>query len=163
MFEQACEAVNTVGTCNTDQQSFKAYLSRWMAATAKLIPAYHDTIMTLLKTSAAAAAKQCSGGDGGTTCGEHWYQGSYDGLYGLGQQMSALSVVQSMLIDEAPALVTNSTGGTSKGNADAGSGKDSSTAVVITPATSGDRAGAGILTAVIIAGCIGGVGFMVIG
>ncbi|KAG4416394.1 hypothetical protein IFR04_010440 [Cadophora malorum] len=161
MYEQACEPVNTVGTCDTDQQSFKAYLSRWMAATAKLVPAYHDTIMALLKTSASAAAAQCSGGTDGVTCGEHWYQ-SYDGLYGLGQQMSALSVVQSMLIDEAPALVTNSTGGTSQGNVNAGS-KSSSSSEVITPATSGDRAGAGILTALVISGLLGGVGMMVTG
>ena len=161
MYEQACEPVNTVGTCDTDQQSFKAYLSRWMAATAKLVPAYHDTIMALLKTSASAAASQCSGGTDGVTCGEHWYQ-SYDGLYGLGQQMSALSVVQSMLIDEAPALVTNSTGGTSQGNVNAGS-QSSSSSEVITPATSGDRAGAGILTALVISGLLGGVGMMVTG
>lgn len=95
------------------------------------------------------------------TCGEHWYQ-SYDGLYGLGQQMSALSVVQSMLIDEAPALVTNSTGGTSQGNVNAGS-QSSSSSEVITPATSGDRAGAGILTALVISGLLGGVGMMVTG
>ena len=55
------------------------------------------------------------------TCGEHWTAGSvWDGTYGVGQQMSALSVVQSNLINESVELVTNTTGGTSQGNAAAG-------------------------------------------
>ncbi|KAJ5046367.1 uncharacterized protein L3040_003611 [Drepanopeziza brunnea f. sp. 'multigermtubi'] len=152
MFEAACETVNNnAGACNTDQLSFKAYFSRWLAATAKLIPAYHDTIMPLLKTSAAAAAAQCSGGTDGVTCGGHWYL-DYDGNYGLGQQMSALSVIQAMLIDEAPQLLTNTTGGTSQGDVNAGTGDDASEIVVITPATTADKAGAAILTAAVLAG-----------
>jgi mannan endo-1,6-alpha-mannosidase len=59
MYEIACETVNTVGTCDTDQQSFKAYFSRWLAATAKLCPWTHDQIMALIKTSSVAAAAQC--------------------------------------------------------------------------------------------------------
>jgi mannan endo-1,6-alpha-mannosidase len=59
MYEMACEPINTVGSCDTDQQSFKAYLSRWMAGTAKLCPWTHSTIMGYLKTSAVAAASQC--------------------------------------------------------------------------------------------------------
>jgi mannan endo-1,6-alpha-mannosidase len=166
MYEQACEDVNTVGTCDTDQQSFKAYLSRWLAATTKIAPFTRSSILPLLQTSAAAAAAQCDGGDDGTTCGEHWTAGStYDGNYGLGQQMSALSVIQSMLIDQAPELLTNSTGGTSIGNAGAGasSSSSSSTAGTTTPATTGGKVGAGILTAFVLCGCLAGVGFMVTG
>lgn len=163
MFEQACEDVNTVGTCDTDQQSFKAYLSRWMAATTKIAPFTYDTVMPLLKTSAAAAAQQCTGGTGGTTCGEHWTE-AYDGTTGLGQQMSALSVIQAMLIDQAPELYTNTTGGTSVGDSSAGTKSGSSASgTVITPATTGDKAGAGFVTALTIAGVLGGVGFMVMG
>jgi len=162
LFEQACENVNTVGTCDTDQQSFKAYLSRWMAATAILAPFTYSTIMPLLKTSAAAAAAQCTGGTDGTTCGEHW-TATYDGNTGLGQQMSALSIIQAMLIDEAPGLVTNETGGTSVGNAAAGSSTTSNDGTTITPATTGDKAGAGIVTAIMLAGVLGGVGFLVLG
>lgn len=166
MYEQACEDVNTVGTCDTDQKSFKAYLSRWMAATTKLAPYTASYIMPLLKTSAAAAAAQCDGGTDGTTCGEHWADNStYDGNYGLGQQMSALSIIQSMLIDEAPDLLTNTTGGTSVGNAGAGAGANSAstTAGTITPATTSGKVGAGILTAIVLCGCLGGVGFMIVG
>ncbi len=164
MYEQACEDVNTSGTCDTDQMSFKAYLSRWMAATTKVAPFTYDTIMPLLKTSAAAAAAVCSGGTDGTTCGEHWTEGAFDGNVGLGQQMSALSVIQAMLIDQAPELVTNMTGGTSVGDAAAGTkAKSGSDGTTITPATSGDKAGAGFVTALIVAGVIGGVGFMILG
>jgi mannan endo-1,6-alpha-mannosidase len=164
MYEQACEQVNTVGTCDTDQQSFKAYLSRWMAATTKIAPFTAAYSLPLLASSATAAALQCDGGTDGTTCGEHWTDKStYDGIYGLGQQMSALSVIQSNLITQAPELVTNDTGGTSVGNAAAGSGSSGDSATVITPATGADRAGAGILTALLLAGVLGGVFFMVTG
>ena len=99
------------------------------------------------------------------TCGEHWTAGStWDGTYGVGQQMSALSVIQSNLIDEAPELVTNTTGGTSEGNAAAGTSSSSSTdsGTVVTPATGGDKAGAGFLTALTLCGVIGGVWFMIL-
>jgi len=166
MYEEACENSPTAaGNCDTDQQSFKAYLARWMAATAKLCPWTTTTIMSLLATSASAAAQQCSGGTDGVTCGEHWTaKDAYDGNYGLGQQLSALSVIQSNLVTSAPVMVTNATGGTSQGNAAAGTGSrqnaDGSTTLVI---TTGDRAGAGILTAVALCGVIGGVMFMISG
>jgi mannan endo-1,6-alpha-mannosidase len=170
MYEQACEDIvstaNPQGTCDNDQLSFKAYLSRWMAGTAQLAPFTHDTIMALLKPSAQAAASQCDGGTDGVTCGEHWTAGStWDGTYGVGQQMSALSVIQAMLIDGAPALVTNSTGGTSVGNSAAGSSSSStdSDGQVITSVTGADKAGAGILTALVVCGVLVGVGFMIVG
>jgi mannan endo-1,6-alpha-mannosidase len=135
-----------------------------MAATTKIAPFTASYTLPLLESSAKAAAQQCDGGNDGTTCGEHWTDNSaYDGIYGLGQQMSALSVIQSQLISQAPELVTNSTGGTSIGNAAAGSGSSSESATVITPATGADRAGAGILTAAWLATVLGGVFFMVTG
>lgn len=57
MIEVACEATKL---CNIDQQTFKAYLSRWMAATVKVAPWTHDTIMPLLRSSAEAAARSVS-------------------------------------------------------------------------------------------------------
>jgi mannan endo-1,6-alpha-mannosidase len=164
MFEESCEDVNTIGTCDTDQLSFKAYLSRWMAATTKIAPFTSSYILPLLATSATAAAAQCDGGSNGVTCGEHWTDNStWDGTSGLGQQMSALSVIQSNLIQMAPELVTNTTGGTSIGNAAAGSGSSDDSVTAITPATGADKAGAGFLTALLLAGVLGGVAFMVMG
>ncbi|KAI9643572.1 hypothetical protein NHQ30_008192 [Ciborinia camelliae] len=163
MFEVACETT-TIG-CDTDEQTFKAYLSRWMAATTKVAPFTEPTIMTYINTSAAAAALQCSGGASGRVCGEHWTANStYDGKYGVGEQMSALSVIQATLVGSAADLVTNNTGGTSVGNAAGGSGSSQkSDGTVETPVTSTDRAGAGVLTALVVAGVLGGVGFMVLG
>ncbi len=79
--------------------------------------------------------------------------------------MSALSIIQAMLINQAPELLTNTTGGTSVGNAAAGAGSSSTstTGTVITPATTGDKAGAAILTALVVSGVLGGIGFMVMG
>jgi len=161
MYEQACE--NTAGEtnfCNTDQLSFKAHLSRWMASTMRLAPFTADIIMPLLKSSAAAAALQCSGGTDGATCGHRWSMGAtWDGTYGVGQQMDALEIISSLLITAAPVLVTNSTGGTSIPNAAAGGNPyDYATANALTVTTAG-RAGAGIFTTIILACVVAGTYF----
>jgi mannan endo-1,6-alpha-mannosidase len=162
MYEVACE--DTTSGCDNDEDSFKAYMSRWMAATAKLVPEVYDTIMAKLKVSAVAAAEQCSGGTDGVTCGLKWTDGStWDGTYGVGQQMAAMQIILSQLVSEAPDLVTNTTGGTSKGNSAAGSGSASSTMdLTTTTVTSGDKVGAGFLTAFVLCGIVGGTAFMVI-
>lgn len=153
MFEAACELS---GKCDVDQHSFKAYLSRWMVATAIAAPWTYDTIMPLIRTSAAAAALQCSGTGGnqdGETCGFQWTkEGVWDGTNGVGQQMSALEVIQGNLVKQAPKLVTNSTGGTSPGNSAAG-GNSASTAAGINAGrdiTTGDKVGAGFVTVILL-------------
>ncbi|KAI1177474.1 mannan endo-1,6-alpha-mannosidase DCW1-like protein [Nemania sp. FL0916] len=98
MFEPACEVT---GTCNTDMKSFKGYLSRFMAATAQIVPSTLKDVKELLAISAVAAGKACSGGDNGTVCGQKWYVGSYDGSPGLGQQMTALETIQALLAFDA--------------------------------------------------------------
>ena len=146
MFEYACEPG---GNCNTDQLSFKAYLSRWMAATTKMAPFTYDRIIKKLRTSAIAAAAQCNGGPDGVTCGTTWTnKGVWDGSAGVGQQMSALEVIQSNLITKAAVPVTNSTGGTSKGDPSAGTGQTTPDGgfLVLSPVTTADKAGAWFLT-----------------
>jgi mannan endo-1,6-alpha-mannosidase len=161
MYEEPCESA---GTCDNDQKSFKAYLSRWMASTAKIASFTADIILPLLKTSAAAAAAQCNGGTTGTTCGLVWTDnGTWDGTSGVGQQMAALEVISSTLITEAAVLVTNSTGGTSVGNSNAGSGSATTASdLTSTVTTTADKAGAGILTAVLICGLMAGIWFMIV-
>jgi len=95
MYEPACETVNT---CNTDQYSFKGYLARFMWASTLMAPFTTSAVTTLLTDSSKAAAEACSGPSDGVTCGQHWYYGGYDGNYGVGQQMSALEIIQGLLI-----------------------------------------------------------------
>jgi len=158
MFEVACEPQ---ANCNNDQKSFKAYLSRWMAQTIKVAPWTRPTLYPLLQSSAQAAAKACSGGNAGTTCGMKWTTGTYDGDYGPGQQMSALEVIQANLLDAVAGPVSNLTGGTSTGNNLAGTGGDRNPLAPLKTISTGDRAGAGILTAIIIVSLVGTAWWMV--
>lgn len=86
MTEMLCEKEST---CNNDQSSFKAYLSRWMAVTALLAPYTYDQIMPKLQSSAKAAATQCIGGSTGRECGRQWWSNVWDGSKGVGQQVSS--------------------------------------------------------------------------
>ncbi|KAI1392471.1 glycoside hydrolase family 76 protein [Hypoxylon trugodes] len=162
MWEPSCEKSPSV-----DQQSFKGHLARWMSLTAILAPFTHDTIMPLLKTTADAAAKQCSGpssddykGPSGTACGYSWLQeGTFDGTTGVGEQMNALQAVIATLGDTAPAPYTSENGGSSEGDA-APSANDASKIPQMKPITAGDRAGAGILTTLVLGGLVGGMYFV---
>ncbi|KAI1915053.1 hypothetical protein LOZ58_006666 [Ophidiomyces ophidiicola] len=147
MAEVACESN---GKCNHDQRSFKAYLARWMAYTIKLAPFTRETLLQRLRTSAKAAAAQCNGP--GNVCGIRWTEGTYDGRPGVGQQMSALEVIQSNLIDHVAGPANNATG-ISKGDPGAGTGKQR--VVKVNAITMADRVGAGFLTAGILLATLG--------
>lgn len=157
MYEVACEPG---GTCNIDQQSFKAYLARWMAATTKVAPWTSEQILPLLSASATAAAQTCVGGETGTMCGTQWNFQGYDGGLGVGQQMNALEIIQSNLINTVDGPKGNGTGATSQGDPSAGTGSESGPPAVQETITTGDRAGAGILTALVIVGLLGGAWWM---
>ena len=157
MVEVACEPQ---GTCNNDQPSFKAYLARWMAATTQIAPFTENFIMQKLRASATGAAGQCSGPPrAGTTCGRKWYEGSWDNNQGVGEQMSALSVIQANLIQKVNPPVSLVSGGSSKSNPSAGTapvGTHPDGATVTTRLiTVGDKAGAGILTAITLISLLG--------
>ena len=156
MVEIACEPQQT---CNYDQPSFKAYLSRWMAATTQIAPFTEDFVNTKLRASAQGAAAQCVGGTDGVTCGRTWHSSTWDGKFGVGEQMSALSVIQANLISKVDPPVTADKGGTSKGDPTAGSGGDNPQKAMDpnanNPITTGDKAGAGILTALVLSGLVG--------
>lgn len=129
-----------------------------MAASTKVMPTLYDTIQPYLAASASACAAQCTGGTSGNECGTKWTtDGVWDGTTGVGQQMCALEIIQGNLITEAASPVTETTGGTSKGNATLGTGGDNDgDAIVLATITTADRAGAGILTAVVILGVVTG-------
>ena len=146
MVEAACELETNI-QCTTDMLSFKGYVHRWLAQTTLMAPFIRDTIMAALKTSTAAMTQSCNP-DG--TCGFRWNTGTYDGLTGAGQEMNAMGALMSLLVEteSVPGPLTNSTGGTSIGNPNAGGDPDVLKPAV--PLTGRDTAGAGVLTAAIL-------------
>lgn len=130
-----------------------------MAGTAKLAPFTYDLIMPKLRASALAASQQCNGPN--NACGLRWTNGAqYDGSTGVGEQMSAMEIFQANLIDSVPGPVTNTTGGTSKGDDNAGGPEEDPSGQVRVEITAGDRAGAGILTAIVILATVGSAWWM---
>ncbi|KAK2616726.1 hypothetical protein QQS21_000338 [Conoideocrella luteorostrata] len=145
-YEPNCEMKQ--GICTADMLSFKGYVHRWLAVVTQIAPYTRDTILPVLKTSTAAAVAQCNGG-GGNKCGFYWSSGKYvdpavDHTSGAGEAMDALAAVSSLLIDNVPVPVTNATGGISKGGD--GSGHANNGLKKPAEITTGDRAGAWIIT-----------------
>jgi mannan endo-1,6-alpha-mannosidase len=157
MKEVACE---DGGNCDPDQQSFKAYMARWWGAASKLAPYASGPILNLLQTSAQAAISTCTGGTAGNQCGLKWTTKAFDGIQGIGEMMSALEVVQSLLQPQAANTLTSQTGGTSQGNPNAG-GTQTTNQMVLNPITGADKAGAGILTAIALLTTFGGSFWMI--
>lgn len=73
--------------CNQDQKSFKAYLARWLAVTALLVPSTRDRIMPKLQASAVGAARQCTSGASGNMCSAQWWTDVPTGETGVGEQV----------------------------------------------------------------------------
>ncbi|KAI1336506.1 glycoside hydrolase family 76 protein [Xylariaceae sp. FL0016] len=153
-YEVACEA----GICKTDMLSFKGFTHRWLAISTQLAPFLTERVMNLLQSSTQAAVNQCTGGSNGRQCGFHWTTGVFDGQLGAGQQMNVVGALSSLLIADAAAPLTNETGGTSVGDPDAGTDSSPSKA---RPISTGDRAGASILTALFLGSSMAGMAWMV--
>lgn len=149
-YEVACEPRMS---CTTDMLSFKGYVHRWLAQMTRVAPFTAERTLPILRDSAQAAIKQCTGGENGRTCGFQWSSGTYDGVTGAGEVMNVLSAVSALMVDQTDAPVTNSTGGTSKGDPDAGSqGHDYE--MEYPPTTTGDKAGAAIITLLMLMGAV---------
>lgn len=160
MVEVACE---TVDRCNTDQKSFKAYLSRWMGAVTSWAPDTLDVVLPLLQTSAKAAAKLCTGGNNGRMCGLVWTGQKYDGKSGVGPQMAALEVTLNTMAKFRPKPFTERNGGTSKGDASAGSsdiGRDQPK--TYGPLSPGNHAAGAILTILVLVAWLAMLTFMLV-
>ncbi|KAI1907535.1 hypothetical protein LOZ53_005800 [Ophidiomyces ophidiicola] len=154
MTEVACEAN---GKCGVDQRSFKAYLARWMALTIRIAPYTREKLMPRLQASAKAAALQCNGPE--NACGLRWTMGAaYDGSTGVGEQMSALEIMQAHLLDYVGGPANNKTG-ISRGNPNAGTGKETKY-TKLSDITTKDRVGAGFLTSVILLSVLGSAWWM---
>ena len=158
MIEVACE---NNGKCDVDQRSFKAYLARFMAYTAVVAPWTQQYIDPLLKASAQAAVKQCNAGANQTTCGLRWVDnGVNDGSTGVGEQMAALEVVQSLLYTTVAGPATQKAGGISVSDPNAGASAPN-TPITFNSVTTGDKAGASILTLIVLVGILAGAWWMV--
>lgn len=166
IFEPPCEPTDG---CTTDDYSFKGYALKWMALTTQMMASTYDKLSPYLLATAEAAASQCTGtaaaSEGfqlsGIACGFNWASGAYDGTSGVGQQMSALQSVYATLVQTAPAPYTAASGGTSTGDGAGGAQKTDSTVNTLSKITTGDRAGAGILTAVVLGGLLSGSWWMI--
>jgi mannan endo-1,6-alpha-mannosidase len=162
-YEIACEP--NKGGCTADMLSFKGYVHRWMAVVTQVAPFTQPIILPLLKQSTQAAVNQCTGGETGRKCGFYWTSGEFvdpgvDHTTGAGEQMNVLAAVSSLLIDQTEPPTTNSTGGTSKGDYSAGGSPIAGNDKELRPITTGDRAGAGILTFVVLSAGLGLFGWM---
>lgn len=147
MYEAACQPSNQ---CNTDERSFKGIFSRFLGLTCLMAPTLNEEIQSYLADTTAGVLSSCSGGTDGHTCGLNWGNGTWDGVYGLGEQMSALEALQNRLIWTRPGPLTSTTGGTSQGNGSAGTNSGLSSAIPSLDIKQKDRAGAGIITAVVV-------------
>lgn len=100
------------GNCNVDQQAFRASLARGLSRARDLtgdanitaagiggpvVTSKNDLINRILRDSAQAAARQCTGGESGTVCGLDWRAEEYDGSAGIGEDLSALEVILANL------------------------------------------------------------------
>ncbi|KAI1862207.1 uncharacterized protein JN550_010363 [Neoarthrinium moseri] len=151
LIEPACG--DATATCTVDMRSFKGYTHRWLATTAQLAPFTAKRIRIILKSSTQAAVNQCTGGANGRMCGFQWASGTFTGPPGAGEQMNvvaALSSLLSLLDQGINAPVTNSTGGTSTGDPNAGVRKPLTQQPF--SITVSDKVGAFIITAVLALG-----------
>ncbi|KAL8306393.1 hypothetical protein RB597_003079 [Gaeumannomyces tritici] len=164
-FEISCEHLDN--QCTQDMVMFKGFVARWMPVVVQLVPEMRGTIMPVMRKSIEAGLRQCTGGPRGRTCGFYWSKGVFrdpnaDGTTGVGEQMNVLSGVMSLLHEfpnnpvEGP--VTLETGGTSRGDPNAGLRHTPTRS--FKEITGGDRAGAGILTTLLIGSGLGMFGWM---
>ncbi|KAH3675431.1 hypothetical protein WICMUC_002720 [Wickerhamomyces mucosus] len=149
MYERACQPSKN---CNNDQRSFRAIFSRTLGMTSILIPALSSRIRILLEASAQGAAMSCTGGYDGHTCGQDWSLGSWDNVYGLGEQMAALEIFQSLINNDAPLTneVVNVIGDYSAGLGDGSSGSYDTMNHQPIEITKKDTIGAAFITAFVL-------------
>lgn len=159
LYETHCEPQ---GRCNYNEMLFKGIVSSWLSFTAQLVPSTYNRILPILRTSAQAAAKSCSGNDN-NTCGLTWYESKFDGWTGMEEEIIAANIfVANLIAFNNTGPVTSTTGGNSTSNPNAGESHKSSGSVE-KPITTADRAGAGILTALCVLSSAGLLAFTIIG
>lgn len=122
-FELPCESRKSL--CTTDMLALKSILLRELSTVPAIAPYTRETIRTVLRTTAEAAVKQCTGGDSKRQCGFYWSEGVFvkPNTTGAGETMGVLSAVQGLLavdLDGQKAAVGGGNGST--GDAAGGAG-----------------------------------------
>jgi mannan endo-1,6-alpha-mannosidase len=157
MIEVTCEIE---GTCNIDQRSFKAYLSRWMGYTALVAPWTRDLINPRLQASAMAAAAQCTGGESQTGCNLYWVTKNESvASFGVGEQMAAMEVIQSLLYPYVTGPASRSSGGSSLSRPNAGL-DTTSELPILNDSTVSDKIGGSFLTVCMLVSTVAGAVWM---
>lgn len=155
--EIACEPIMT---CDRNQIGFKGYTAMWLAHTAILVPSTAARIYPILQGSVLAISKQCSK-QPDKTCGVRWWQSSWDGFTpGLETQVAALGGITSNLMyykSAAPQTIDTNPGGKERQIA----AKEDEAPDALAPINAGDRAGAWILTVIIVIAVGGSLGWLI--
>ncbi|KAJ5172615.1 hypothetical protein N7492_005208 [Penicillium capsulatum] len=163
MEETTCEIQQV---CDNNNILFKGLTANWFAFTGLLVPETYDLVLPKLQSSARGAAKTCDG-HGNNSCGVRWWGNKWDGWSGMEEQISVSQLFSANLVkfvDKGKAgPVTHDTGGNSTSNMDAGKSSNKDSNPTSSPITSGDKAGAGVLTAVFVAGWAGMLAFVLVG
>ncbi|KAK6454702.1 filamentous growth, cell polarity and elongation [Scheffersomyces xylosifermentans] len=153
-------------TCNNDQRSFRSLFSRCLGLTSLLVNSTHNQISTWIQTSAKGAAASCNGGTDGVTCGQDWSKGTWDGIFGLGEQTGALEVINAVIVTTPDKLsqVPKAQADAVMSSIDFNSGLGSQDNVNLNEitVTGKDKAGAGALTAIVLAIILAGGIWMVL-
>lgn len=159
MSERTCAAYNR---CNNDQRSFRSLYARCLGVTTVLIPETYLILEDFLVKSAEGAAQSCSGGSDGVTCGEDWSYDGWDGVYGLGEQQSALEVMLATIQNQMTPPLSVQSGASNQTDSEAGLGDSTRTNENTLKITGKDKAGAGVLTAVVLVIVLGGSVWMIL-
>lgn len=157
-----CEASNQ---CYKDANGplFKGLTVSWLADISLIIPSLAETILPKLQVSAEGAANSCTG-NGQNLCGNRWY-GGYDGQNSMenaisGSQMMSAVMVKFLGSSSKPVSTATGGNGTSEPHNGTGQNSQNSDSAMLSSITTADRAGAGILTVLLVAGVVGGSVFL---
>ncbi|EFY93522.1 glycosyl hydrolase, putative [Metarhizium acridum CQMa 102] len=112
--------------CLAEITFFKGLMHQGWTASTQVAPFISETVLPVLRSSAAAAVKQCTGeGEGeadGRLCRSFWAREGSDGRTGVGEQMSALAAVTGLLVSKKAGPHTAKSGKGSGGSDNGGNG-----------------------------------------
>jgi mannan endo-1,6-alpha-mannosidase len=154
-----CEPTNK---CDRNQKTFKSYFTSWLGFMSLIVPTNTTAeMMARFKSSAVAAGQQCSGGTDGKHCGVRWTKRTeWDGSSGLEQEMAVLGVLNAVMVPFSAQGPFNTDNG-GKSQSDPHGGRNTDDTLGPGPITTGDKVGAGILTAIFVIFWVGAVSWMV--